>query len=81
MLTQYQQTTYENILAKGEIAHDEQFLHWSQCFQLYLTSKLSFVVIFQVCVTMFSKSSAAYVLYVEKGFPHTTHLQQTTLKT
>ena len=30
----HQQTTFENIVAKGEIAHDEQFLLWPQCFQL-----------------------------------------------
>ena len=28
-----QQTTFENIVAKGEIAHDEQFLLLQQCFQ------------------------------------------------
>ena len=32
---------FENIVAKGEIAHDEQFLFWSQYFQLYLTIKLN----------------------------------------
>ena len=31
--------TFENIVAKGEIAHDEQFLLWPQCFQFYLTIK------------------------------------------
>ena len=25
-------TTFENIVAKGEIGHDEQFLLWPQCF-------------------------------------------------
>ena len=61
------QTTFENILAKGEIAHNEQFLLWPQCFQLYLSIKLSFIEIFQVFVTMFSKLSAADFLYVGKG--------------
>ena len=54
-------------MAKGEIAHDEQFHLWSQCFQLHLTIKLSFMEIFQVYVTMFSKSSAVDLLYVGKG--------------
>ena len=36
-------------------------------FQLYLTIKISFMEIFQVFVTMFSKSSAADLLYVGKG--------------
>ena len=46
--------TFENIVAKGEIAHDEQFLLRSQCFQLYLTIKLSFMEIFQAFVTQSS---------------------------
>ena len=35
-------------MTKGEIATDEQFLLWPQCFQLYLTIKLSFMDIIQV---------------------------------
>ena len=54
-------------MAKGEIAHDEQFPFWPQCFQLYLTVKLSFMDIFQVFVNMFSKSSATDLWYVGKG--------------
>ena len=54
-------------MAKGEIAHDGQFLLWPQYFQLYLTIKLSFIEIFQGFVTMFLKSSAANLLYVEKS--------------
>ena len=42
-------------------------LLWPQCFQLYLTIKMSFMEIFQVFVTMFSKASAADLLYVGKG--------------
>ena len=49
-------------MAKREIAHDEP-----QGFQLYLTIKLTFMEIFQVCVTLFSKSSAADLFYVGKG--------------
>ena len=50
---------------KLKIAHDEQFHLWPQCFQLHLlTIKRSFMEIFQVFVTMFSKSSAADSLYV-----------------
>ena len=63
----WQRTNIENIVAKGEIAHDEQFHLWPQCFQLYLTIKLSFMEIFQVFVTMYTKSSAADLLYVDKG--------------
>ena len=61
------QTTFENIVAKGEIAHDEQFLHLPQCFQLYLIIKGPFMEISQCFARMFSKSSAADLLYVGKG--------------
>ena len=37
---------FENIMAKGEIARDEQFPLLPQCFQLFLTIKLSFMEIF-----------------------------------
>ena len=56
-------------MAKGEIAHDEQFLLWPQSFQLYLKIKLSLMeIFFQVFVTMFSKSPAADFLYGGKGY-------------
>ena len=55
------------MMAEEEIAHYEQFLLWPQCFQIYLTIRLSFLEIFQVFVTMFSKSSAADLLYVGMG--------------
>ena len=54
-------------MAKGEIAHDKQFLLWLQCFYFYSTIKLSLIDIFEVIVTMFSKSSAADLLHVGKG--------------
>ena len=54
----------KNNVAKGEIAHDEQFLLWPQCFQLYLTIKLSCMEIIQVFANMFSNLSAADLLYV-----------------
>ena len=34
ILTHQQQTAYENIMGKGEIARDEQFLLFTQCFLL-----------------------------------------------
>ena len=54
-----QQTTFENVVAKGEIAHDELFHILPQCFQLYLMFKLSFMEMFHIFANMFSKSSAA----------------------
>ena len=61
-----QQTAVKNIVTKGEIAHHEQFLLLSQCFQLYSIIKLLLMEIFQVYANMFSKSSAADLLYVGK---------------
>ena len=40
--------TFENIVAKNEIAHYEQFLLLPQCFQLYLIIKPLFMEIFPV---------------------------------
>ena len=57
---------FENIVAKGEIDHDEQFLIWPQCFHIDLTIRLSFMEI-KVSVSLFSKSSALNLLYVGKG--------------
>ena len=41
----HMQITYENIVAKGEIAHDEQFLLLPQCFQLF--SRVSLIICFK----------------------------------
>ena len=56
--------TFENIVAQCEIAHDEHFLLWQQCFQLYLITKLSLMESFLIFDEMFSKSSATDLLYV-----------------
>ena len=41
-LAPLQQITFENIVAKGEIAQNKQFPLMSQCFQLYKKIILSF---------------------------------------
>ena len=41
-LTPLQKTTFENIVTKGEIDHDEPFFLLPQCFQLYSIMVLSF---------------------------------------
>ena len=43
-----QQTIFENIVGKGEIAHNEQFLLCPQCFLLNQTSVSPFVHIFDI---------------------------------
>ena len=43
-----QQTTFEIIIAKGEIIHNEQFIHLPHRFQLYSIIILSFMEIFNI---------------------------------
>ena len=43
-----QQTAFENIVGKGEIARNEQFLLFPQCFQLNQITVSPFVHIFDV---------------------------------
>ena len=57
-----------NMVTKEEIAKNEQFLLLSQCFQLNVFNNwTSFKGSFQIVSGMFSKSSAAELLYVGKG--------------
>ena len=65
-LTPLQQKTFENIVVKGKITHDEQFPHLPQCFQLFSAIKSRSIEIFYVLAVLFSKSSAADMLYVWK---------------
>ena len=47
-MTHQQQTAFENIVEKGEIAHNEQFLLFPQCFQLNQITVSGFVYIFDI---------------------------------
>ena len=49
-------------MSKEEIAHDEQFLHLPQCFQLNLITMISIKEIFNSLILM----AATYLLYVGK---------------
>ena len=60
-----QQMTFENIEAKGEIAHDEKF--HSQYFQLHFIIILPFIENFHIFAQRCSKSSTADLSYVGKG--------------
>ena len=57
----------KNMATKEEIAQNEQFLLLSPCFQLCSIIVLSFKGSFQFFGGMFSKSSAADLLYVGNG--------------
>ena len=48
-----QQTAFENIVGKGEIARNEQFLVFPQCFQFYQITVSPFVHIFEL-VSLFA---------------------------
>ena len=61
-----QQTTIENIVAKGEIAQNKQFLHLPQCLKLFAVIIPSFIEIFRFFANMLSKLSVADLLYVGK---------------
>ena len=47
-MTHQQQTAFENIVGKEEIAHNEQFLLFPQCFQLNPVLVSLFIHIFDV---------------------------------
>ena len=60
-----QQTTFENNVAKGEIAQNDQFQHLPQCIQLFAVP--SFIEIFRFFAIKLSNSSAAGLLFVGKS--------------
>ena len=51
----YSKKPLENIVAKGDIAHDEQFLDLSQYFHFHSIFILSFIEAFQISVYVFKK--------------------------
>ena len=53
ILTHQQQTSFENIVGKGEIARHEQFLLFPQCFLLIQIIVSPFVHIFDI-ISLFS---------------------------
>ena len=67
ILMHLQQATFENIVTKGEIAQNKQFLLLLHYFQLISENNPPFTEIFYVYDYMFSKASAADLLYVGKG--------------
>ena len=59
--------TFEDIVAKGNIAQIEQYFLWPQCFQLYSIEIFKFSETFQIFVHMFEKSSAVDLVQVVKS--------------
>ena len=59
--------TLENIVTKGEIAHNEQISPFATMFT-DLSNNYTFISdIFHICAYMFSKMYAADLLYLGKG--------------
>ena len=58
--------TFEIIVAKGEIAQNNQFLLFPQCFLLFLIIQLK--EMFHVFANKFSKSTAVDLLYEGKYY-------------
>ena len=67
-------------MANGEIAHDEQFHHLPQCFQKLSAAEASESICKWERVKA-DRNQQYHVRLTVNPFPHTTHLQQTTLKT
>ena len=55
-MTHQQQTDFENIVGKGEIAHKEQFLLFPQCFQFNQIAVSPFDHIFDI-ISLFAVES------------------------
>ena len=53
--------------SKGVIPHDEQFFLLQSYFKLHSINLLLFIDTFQICVYMFSQTSAGDVLYLGHG--------------
>ena len=70
-----QETTFKNIMAKEEIAQNEQFLLLPQYFQLCLIVKLSFIEICSFFVLYVGKWEYSDLFYVKRMSPYT--LQET----
>ena len=60
--------SFENMMTKDEIARNEQFLLWLQCFQFFVIFKHKIRKIFHYFAYDLNKLSAADIFYVGKGY-------------
>ena len=74
ILTTLQQTSFENIVTKEEIACFEQLFSFLTMFKLFFSNYTFIYRDFQCFAWVISKSSAADLLYVGKGLVFTVHL-------
>ena len=62
-----QQIMFKNIVAKGELAHNEQLLHLPQCFLIYLMIIISHKKVSHSAAQVFSKLPDAKIIACCKG--------------
>ena len=66
-LSYLQQKTIENIVAKGEIAQNEQFLLLHQCFQTFLRINISLMeILSRFCIKVFKSILLQNVCMLER---------------
>ena len=65
--TPSQQMSFENIATKEEIAQNEQFLFWSQCFQLCSIIMILYIASFHTYVKMFFQSGLLQIFCMREG--------------
>ena len=70
ILTYQQQTAFENIVGKGEIARDEQFLLFPQCFLLKQLIVSTFVHIFAIKSLFAAEFEEPTIGILNKGLTH-----------
>ena len=67
ILTHEEQRAFENIAGKGEIACNEQFLLFPQCFLLYEISVSPFIHIFEFIFLFVAELEESKFAYQVKG--------------
>ena len=73
ILTNQQQTAFENIVGKGEIVHNEQFLLFPQCFLLNQIIVSLFVYIFDIISLFAAKFEKPKICISDKGLNRVLH--------
>ena len=68
ILTHEQQTAFENILGKGEVARNEQFLLFPHCFLLNQIIESPFVHIFDIVSLFAAELEKLNLAYQVKGY-------------
>ena len=68
-----EQTAFENIVGKGEIARNEQFILFPHCFLLYQISVSPFVHIFDIISLLAVELEESKIGTSDKGLTRASH--------